>query len=76
MCTSVSNKGCGSNLTTNSLQPVECTGSKIVEWQQDIQQHNVLGSVARLFEVDENMMLYYQGLSQDMSCAKMILNSK
>jgi len=69
MCTSVSNKGCGFNLTTNSLQPVECTGSKIAEWQQDIQQHNVLGSVARLFEVD-------QGLSQDMTCAKMILNSK
>jgi len=75
MCTSVSNKGCGSNLTTNSLQPVECTGSKIVEWQQSIEQHNVLGSVARFFKVDE-MLQYYQGFSQDMACAKMILNSK
>lgn len=74
MCTSLSNEGCGSNMTTK-LQPVECTGSKIVEWQRRIQQHKLLNSVAPFFEVDE-ILQHYQGAPQDMACAKMVLNSK
>lgn len=75
MCTSLSNESCGSNFTTNSLQPVECTDNKIMKWQISIQQHNVLNKVAQLFK-DNEILQYHQGVLQDMACAKMILNSK
>lgn len=75
MCTSLSDEGCSSNLTTNSLQPVKCTDKKIMEWQISIQQHNVLSKVALLFK-DNEILQYHQGVPQDMACAKMIFNSK
>ncbi|KYM96147.1 hypothetical protein ALC62_13198, partial [Cyphomyrmex costatus] len=76
MCTSLSNEGCGSDMTMNSLQPVECTGNKIVEWQRSIQQHKILSPVARLFEVDDMLQQHYQGSPKDTACAKMVMNSK
>lgn len=72
MCTSLSNEDCGSNLTTK-LQSVECTGNKIMEWQQRIQQHNVLNLVTSFLEIDKILQHYD---AQDMACAKMIFNSK
>ncbi|XP_018402692.1 PREDICTED: uncharacterized protein LOC108779727 [Cyphomyrmex costatus] len=74
MCTSLSNEGCGSDMTMNSLQPVECTGNKIVEWQRSIQQHKILSPVARLFEVDDMLQQHYQGSPKDTACAKMVMN--
>ncbi|XP_071634648.1 probable RNA-directed DNA polymerase from transposon X-element isoform X3 [Temnothorax longispinosus] len=76
MCTSLSNEGCGSNLTTK-LQPMECTVNNIQEWQRSIQQHNGLKSVASFFEVDE-IFQHYQDAPQEMACAKMMIfnNSK
>ncbi|XP_050455808.1 uncharacterized protein LOC126853784 [Cataglyphis hispanica] len=73
MCTSLSNATCGSALTTKSLQPVECTGTKIVDWQRDIQQHRILNKITGLFEIDEALR-HYPGVPRDMACAKMILN--
>ncbi|KAL6433796.1 hypothetical protein ACFW04_005792 [Cataglyphis niger] len=73
MCTSLSNDSCGSALTTRSLQPVECTGTKIVDWQRDIQQHRILNKITGLFEIDEALR-HYPGIPRDMACAKMIFN--
>ncbi|KYN32728.1 hypothetical protein ALC56_13007, partial [Trachymyrmex septentrionalis] len=75
MCTSLSNDGCDSDMKTNSLQPIECTGSNMVEWQRSIQQHNILNPLARLFEVDD-MLQHYQGPPKDTACAKMVIKSK
>ncbi|KMQ91357.1 hypothetical protein RF55_8792 [Lasius niger] len=75
MCTSLSEKDCGSKMTTSSLQPVECTMSKMNEWQRKIQQHRVLNSIADLFAVDA--VQHYQATTpRDMNCAKMVLNGK
>lgn len=75
MCTSLTNEDCGSDMTTNLLQPMECTGNKMVEWQRSIQQHNVLNPLARLFEVDD-MLQHYQSPPKDTACAKMVIKSK
>ncbi|XP_036145394.1 uncharacterized protein LOC105840166 isoform X2 [Monomorium pharaonis] len=72
MCTSLSNEGCSYDMTTTSLQPVECTGNKIDEWQRSIQQHNVLKSVAHIFAIDVMGHNYPRGTP--MVCAKVILN--
>ncbi|XP_018308914.1 uncharacterized protein [Mycetomoellerius zeteki] len=72
MCTSLTNEDCGSDMTTNLLQPMECTGNKMVEWQRSIQQHNVLNPLARLFEVDD-MLQHYQSPPKDTACAKMVI---
>lgn len=74
MCTSLSNEGCGSNFTTK-LQPEACIYNNIIEWQRRNQQHKTLNPIAQFFEVDE-ILQHYQGAPQDMTCAKIILNSK
>ncbi|EZA46964.1 hypothetical protein X777_00556 [Ooceraea biroi] len=73
MCTSLSNEACGSDMVGKSLQPVECTGTKMLDWQTSIKQHNVLKLIAHLFEVDDTFQ-HYQRAPQDMACAKMILD--
>ncbi|XP_011698825.1 PREDICTED: uncharacterized protein LOC105456462 [Wasmannia auropunctata] len=70
MCTSLSNEGCGLDFTTNSLQPVECTNSNIMEWQGRIRQHNNFTSMEWLF----NDNISQQSILQDMACSKIILN--
>ncbi|EGI62569.1 hypothetical protein G5I_09135, partial [Acromyrmex echinatior] len=75
MCTSLSNNGCDSDMKANSLQPLECTGNNMVEWQRSIQQHKVLNSLARLFEVDD-MLQHYQSPPKDTACAKMVIKTE
>ncbi|XP_070172664.1 uncharacterized protein [Polyergus mexicanus] len=72
MCTSLSEKGCGSAFNS-SLQPVECTVKKILEWQRDLQQHRILSKIVSLFGIDEALQ-HSPRTPQDMACAKMVLN--
>ncbi|GAB1860245.1 Protein quiver [Camponotus japonicus] len=72
VCTSLTNEGCNSTLTTTSLQPVECTVRKMVEWQTVIKQHRILKSIVRIFEVDETPHLHVT--PSNMACAKTIIN--
>ncbi|EFN77330.1 hypothetical protein EAI_14460 [Harpegnathos saltator] len=72
MCTSLSNEGCGSELKTNLVQPVECTGQNMLDWQGIIKQHYVLNSIVGLYEVADPIQ-HYQS-TQDMACSKMTIN--
>ncbi|KYM81740.1 hypothetical protein ALC53_07733 [Atta colombica] len=72
MCTSLTSEDCDSDMKTNSLQPLECTGNNMMEWQRSIKQHNVLKPLARLFEIDDTL-LYYQSLSKNTACVKMFI---
>ncbi|KAG7205530.1 hypothetical protein KM043_007508 [Ampulex compressa] len=72
MCTSLTNEGCGTDPKAHNLEPVECTLSKMGEWQRNIQQHNILNSIASIFEVD-NTQNYPVSAPKDLACAKMVL---
>lgn len=73
MCTSFSNDGCEADTIGKSLQPVECTVTKMLEWQRSILQHEVLSKIAHLFEVDETLQ-DYRRLPQHLACAKMLFH--
>ncbi|XP_032668598.1 uncharacterized protein LOC116842886 isoform X2 [Odontomachus brunneus] len=75
MCTSLSDKECGSELVPSStVKPIECTVNNMREWyNKKIKQHNVLDSIKWLFDVEE---IQHQDTYQSpkMACSKMTLN--
>ncbi|XP_014467811.1 PREDICTED: uncharacterized protein LOC106740859 isoform X2 [Dinoponera quadriceps] len=77
MCTSLSDKGCGSELTTDlqpNLQPEECTGTKMREWQLKIKQHKILNLTTWFFDMDEGLQDYRNFPNMNMACSKMTLH--
>lgn len=72
MCTSLMNEGCETDPKAHNLEPVECTLGQMVDWQRNVQQHNVLNAISGIFEVD-NLQHYQATAPRDMACAKMVL---
>lgn len=70
MCTSLTSPGCDTDPKAYNIEPVECSLSRMIDWQhRTIMQHDILRSIP-IFEVDN---LSHSPVSVPMACAKMIL---
>ncbi|KAK9310610.1 hypothetical protein QLX08_000153 [Tetragonisca angustula] len=71
MCTSITNPGCETDPQAHNIQLVECTLSSMIDWKHNIQQHNILNSIASIFDVDNSQ--HHLSVAPMMACAKMII---
>ncbi|CAL7943833.1 unnamed protein product [Xylocopa violacea] len=70
MCTSLTTPGCEKDPHLSNIEPVECTLNHMVDWQRNMQQHQVLGSIPAIFEVDNSQ---HHPIDVPMACAKMVI---
>ncbi|XP_046822031.1 uncharacterized protein LOC124425565 isoform X2 [Vespa crabro] len=69
MCTSVTDKDCGNDITkSKAIEPTECTMEEMTKWQNTIQQNKLLTSIFSIFAVDNPR--HDQSMLKNMACAK------
>ncbi|XP_015178577.1 PREDICTED: uncharacterized protein LOC107067502 [Polistes dominula] len=75
MCTSVTDKDCGNEITkSKAIEPMECTMEKMTKWQRSIQQNKILTPIFSIFAVDDPQ--HDQSMLKNMACAKVDVKIK